>query len=469
MATFSNESVWGFLMSQHTIHIIGDSFVAPLAAMTLGRKIPTTAKQIRVTLTNLRHYGTLCAFSDIKMFHDALGLSEPVFMRGTNACYNLCAHVIGPASDGIFSDSDYGFMVAGAQFHQLFAKLKRKHRHLLIEDFCLPAVLAKNNKFAPPNNTKKSIFNNINYGYNFSEAQYFSVIKTLAESLNISFENKTIASINCNQDGISQVIFTDGESANADLFIDCTEAGTLISELTGHSNLQNLIPNWHLELQNNEVFSENPPPMFSINLSTLSKKVQKDSVMRNQQHRKSFAFTGEPHHSARIHNRAWTQNCIALGEAYAKLPNILLDRHHLPQSQLLQLIDISSTTPPSDAVKDVFNRASERAVTQLIDIDNLLIHELMPDKVELSKANSERLKLYQLNGSTRATENSIIPDSHWPILFSILGYNQSGNDAFSNLITNDFCEKQLSSMFKLTKEAADAAPTHNFWLKKIGV
>ena len=47
MAAIRYEPVRSIFMSHNTVHIVGDSFFAPLAAVTLGRKLPQLAQDIQ--------------------------------------------------------------------------------------------------------------------------------------------------------------------------------------------------------------------------------------------------------------------------------------------------------------------------------------------------------------------------------------------------------------------------------------
>lgn len=434
------------------VAIIGTNYTAALSAMILIKSIPSLEGNIHLYIKEQSQFNIISSLSELTQFHTRLGLKEDIFIQGTSAYPNLGATIHRNNTSRIFTDAEYGFSYRGAKIHQLLSKSNSQFK---IEEFCISAMLAMNGKFCKPVDNPKSIFSQIKYGFNFDERKYFTLLTTLIQSKGIILNEYNEISATENNGEIETVMLDGTTAPHADIYIDCTEDGALITNIGKTIKISDKIPNWIEERsENHEAIS---PLTSHINYKENS--ISQAIHYANRTYIKKFSFNeAASTNNGSIQEHSWISNCIALGAAYLRTPNILIAEHLLAINQTLQLVELWRDDSLCPSTKKVFNNFSNTIAQNLTDIDNFFIAHIENSQVQLTESNRERLDLYQTNGSTLATEKSIIPDSHWPILFQLFGYIQKDTNIFSRLISDNEITNQLYKMSQLVRQATEVAP-----------
>lgn len=454
-----------------SIHIHGSGFAPLLAAVSLHRTFPALRNGISVSLSSFAHpVRALSTLSDMCFFNRSLKISEQSFMKSCNASFSLGSKYTIAEETHFFSDSDYGSMLDRINFHQLYCAYT-SDKFVNYDEFCLAAVLAKKNRFARRDDKRNSPFNSLNYGYQFDDERYFQSLFSVAQALNITIYHDDIQSIEVVLGEVQLLQMKSGLQQRASLYIDCSITRDIVRYTHGVPKSVDNFPRWKRQDYHRSGRAPILPSYNDIIFDFPQKSISKLSTLRSGQYQSdhTFSFTDPLTCTANVLPESWCNNVIALGEAYAVLPNLLLDSYHLIQGQLLQLIEIGRLIGVGEGVKKIVNQTCTQSVNHLIDIDNIHIARLFNNNNLLTSNNQMRVDLFEGSGAVLETGNAIIPDKHWLVLLMAMGFEQKLVDLQSLKLSQVQIDQQLNTMRSLIQRAGELSAGHGHWLEKLGV
>ena len=159
--------------------------------------------------------------------HKNLKLSEREFIKATQATFKLGIefkdwnHLGG----GFFHPfSQFGMAVGGVDFHQCWAKLQQAGSPYPLTDFSLCATLAKEGRFALPDNESQNPLVWYGYAYHFDATLYAKFLREYSEKRGVRRIAATVTSVEKNpKNGFIKTLHLDsGECVAGDLFVDCS-------------------------------------------------------------------------------------------------------------------------------------------------------------------------------------------------------------------------------------------------------
>lgn len=464
--------------------IVGAGSDLSLVAYALAKGLEVSqAAIVAVDVGGNTDEGLVSTFSDMRAFNEALGVSERDFMAGVDATVSFGCKLppLGSAKGLMLTDSPYGLTMHNTLFHQLFSIYSRARPYASLDDFCLSARLAQEGKFAPKSDKAKSVYSMVSYGYAFDSSACGRYFKRLALARNVTYVSSSEVSAAVSSGRIEKLTTSSGQTLAADLFIDCTPDRALYSQVQKKCSEYDLIsatlPHWRFALEQEE---DGSPVTLYSEMTVTETGFERSIRHRGRRCKALFEFDkqqrgGGSGGAGRTEAQSalaspWVDNCVALGSASAIMPGLLLERYHLLQGQLLQLLELWSGGEPSAASAEIFNTSCRQSVNHLLDLVNIFLaaHPGFADQVRLTEANRSRVKLFTSSGALFATDNAVVPDQQWPALLTGLGFKQSGGNFQAIGLNSEQVVEQLDSLESLLQKATDAAPAYDEWLKRTG-
>lgn len=210
------------------IVICGSGLAAHMTAAALSQQLPPS---IRITVADTGgtpdtdlFYGTVSA-PTAYAFNLAAGLSEPTLLLESDTAFSWgtryvqwgassrtwiqCFHLTMPVIDGVL-------------FHHYLAQQGVEQ----LEDFLVSAVAARKGVFMhppqQPGQAGQQPLARAEYGYQLDPASYARLFQSSINASRVRQVAGTLAEVERGEHGIAAIRLSDGQSLEADLYVDCT-------------------------------------------------------------------------------------------------------------------------------------------------------------------------------------------------------------------------------------------------------
>lgn len=453
------------------VHIHGGGYAPLLVALGLRSAFSALTRSISVSLSPIvQPARALTTFSDMGMFNRQLKISEQSFIKSCRASFHLATKYSGVSESQYFSESDYGAMWERTQFHQLY-HVYRAANQCAYDEFNLAVLLAKKNSFARPSIQKGFPFSALKYGYQLDEALYFQTLLALVKALGIHVYQSQVDAVDMRAGQLHSIAMSGGVQQCAEIFIDCS-ATRDIAQYTHPAVLAiSALPSWQRQYVHVAAEVQDLPSASQLQFDQAHETITKMASLRTGQYQSVFRFSPTNGFSAVANHlpESWCGNSVALGEASAQLPNLLIDQSYLLQRQLSKLMAMGALSDAGEGIRRLFNRACEQDLEQLVDIDNLHIAHLLADRRLLTARNQQRLALFESAGSFYEMDSAILSAKQWLALLIVMGYKQQAAGVDVLRLSPTRINQQLTALRASMMRASEQSDSHQQWLAKAGV
>jgi tryptophan halogenase len=221
------------------IVIVGGGTAGWMAAAPLAQRL---GRSCEVSLIESAEIGTIgvgeATLPTIRFYNAALGLDGADFIRKTQATFKVGIDFQdwGQVGNRFFHGfGDYGPPFAGMAPHMVWLRLAREFDQMpSLENWSVPSIMARHNKFMPPHGAQPGITDAYSYGFQFDASLYAAYLRDYAIARGARRIEGLITGVEQHPETgfVTGVVLRDGRRVEGDLFIDCSGFRGLLIEDT---------------------------------------------------------------------------------------------------------------------------------------------------------------------------------------------------------------------------------------------
>jgi len=477
-----------------TEHIVicGSGLAAYMTACALAAQLPSS---IRITLANAGDtsgadlfYGSVSAPTAYS-FNHSIGLSEPRLILESDTAFSWGTHYVG------WGEGNRSWMqcfhqsllvIDGVLFHHYLAQQGEPD----LERYLVSAAAARKGVFVHPpqhpGQTGQQALARAEYGYQLDPASYARLFQASTDGARVRQAHGTLAGVERGANGIASIRLSDGQSLEADLFVDCTgpDASLLSSlgpTLTGSRRLR--------AAMTRRPAAQLGPPVREIVAgqygwraeTPLRGSIARLTIYDPASEAEALAAHGSaPERSAEvtIGRRAgpWSANCVAIGQAacivepLTPAPLMLLERDI---KRLLSLIPVSGEM-------SVERREYNRGFAEDYEHAELFTRALfetggLPDapywRAARAEAVSEKLarkiELFEDRGFLVDYDLEPFHQEDWTILHYGMGRRADRYDRTADRAQPARVQAFLASLRREIDQSVEGLPSHAAYMEQL--
>lgn len=385
------------------IVIVGGGTAGWMTAAALSHFLDLSVTTI--TLIESDEIGTVgvgeATLPHLRFFNQRLGIDEKAFMRATNATYKMGIEFVNWGKIGesyLHPFADYGHEIEGVDFHHYWLKHRQQGNNSGLGEYSVGVMAALNDKFEFPSNDPGSLRSSFSYAYHIDATEYAKFLRQYAEDKGVNrIEGKVIDVKLHEQTGfIESVALEEGQSLDADLFVDCSGFKALLigkalavdyhdwshwlpcdsAQAAACESAGNLTPysrstareagwQWRIPLQhrtgNGYVYS-----------SHFIKDQQAQDTLLEHLEGKPLSDPIQLRFKTGKRAEVWQKNCVAIGLSSGFLEPLESTSIYLIQDTIDKLLEFFPTTKMEQAPIEEFNRLMSNEYERIRDF--LILH-----------------------------------------------------------------------------------------------
>jgi tryptophan halogenase len=484
--------------------VVGGGTAGWMSAAALARLLP---HQCRVQLVESETIGIVgvgeATLPHIRAFNDRLGIDEADFMAATRATFKLGIEFDGWARPGdryLHPFARFGRDMNDVGFHHYWTRARLAALEPGdIQDYSLPAVMCRLNRFSAPLTDPERIEAGFGYAYQFDANLYAPYLRRVAESLGATrTEGRVVGVVQDPEHGnIKALQLDDGRKIEGDLFIDCSGfRSLLVGDTFGEP-----FDDWSRWLPCDRAIAV--PSATQGSITPYTSAIAMDAGWRWRiplQHRTgngyvhSSAFVDEQiaidalvqaiggttladprvlRFTAGRRRRAWVGNCIAVGLSGGFLEPLESTSIYLIQVAITSLLELFPERIISDVDRDEFNRIIGLEYDRIRDFLILHYHATERDTspfwthvrtMTVPDSLQERIALFKARGRIEPYVQGLFLEPSW--LAVLIGQRRwpNGYDARADGPSSEALVRELARMRTMIASSADAMPKHEAYI-----
>jgi tryptophan halogenase len=480
-----------------SIAIVGGGTAGWLAASILARACPAGTAISVIESQQIAPIGvgeaTIPPFLDALRF---LGIDESEFVRTCGATYKLgivYRDWAAPGHEYWHPFGTLGTAIERRPFHHYWHHALAANRNPKIEQFSLCAALGQAGKFRFPDPRAQGAAAGLRYALHFDATTVAGFLHQFAAGLGVQRLQRTVATATRRADGfIEELVFSDGERLEADLYIDCSGLQGVLIEQVLHSGYVE----WGASLLCDRavaaptaITGERPPYTLASaracgwqwriplqqrfgNGYVYSSAHVSDSAASDDLLDKVGTPLAEPRvlrFTAGHRRHLWSHNCVALGLASGFLEPLESTSIQLVINGVFNLLDHFPDRGFDPANIAAYNRELIEELEQIRDF--LILHyrgtrrEDTPfwrdvHTVRLPESLRERIELYRGTGRIKTRSGELFTDLSWFYIFAGLGMRPEAPDPLLDAAVLARAETTLYSLRQNIAREVRAARSH---------
>jgi tryptophan halogenase len=486
------------------ILIVGGGTAGWMAASALSRMFGHCCD---IKLVESEAIGTVgvgeATIPPIRNFNNVLGVSEADLLEKTKATYKLGIEFKdwGQIGDSYFHPFGVHGASLGARYlHHFWLKLRSNGDQTPLEEYSICAMAAKMGKCGSASANPKSVLAAFGSAYHFDAALYAKFLRSYAEMRRVQrVEGKVIDVQLRPEDGfIKSVQLDNGETLEADLFIDCSGFRGLLIEgalETGYEDWSHWLPcdravavpcekvapalpytrstarsagwQWRIPLQhrtgNGLVYCSehmNDEQAVELLLSELDGSPMADpNLLRFK--------TG-------VRKKAWVKNCVALGLASGFMEPLESTSIHLIQSGITRLLDFFPGKDFDQANIDEYNRVSRIEYEEIRDF--LILHYCATERtdsefwnycrtMDIPETLKHRINLFAGYGRMPPRALDLFTNTSWIAVFMGQGIIPQKYDPLVDAHETSATQQRMEQARMQILQMASNLPSHEHYIE----
>ena len=486
-----------------TVLIVGGGTAGWMAAASLAKFLENM--NITIRLVESEDIGTVgvgeATIPPIIDFIRVLGIDENDLIRQVKATFKL-----GIAYRDWTRPGDYyfhpfgptGFGMGPVSFNAYWLKMYLAGEAARLEEYSMQSVAADQGRFMRPVHAPNTPLNKITYALHFDASLFARYLRGYAEKRGVVRTEGKVRNVTLKpEDGfIQSVTLENGDSIEADLFIDCSGfRGVLIEQAlkTGYNDWTHWLPcdralavpcvaggppasytqvtardagwQWRIPLQhrvgNGHVYCS----------GFTSDDKARDILLSNLEGR-PMAEPLPLRFTTGSRKKAWNKNCVALGLASGFLEPLESTSIHLIHRGIAMLLKFFPDRSFQKADIDRYNKIFEFEFGRVRDF--LLLHYTHTERqgpfwdhcrnIPLTDSLQEKLDLFRSHGRILREDTELFPVQSW--LFVMIGQNiiPRGYDPLADTLDPEKIKTNLKDIRAVVKRCADSMPMHQTFI-----
>jgi tryptophan halogenase len=484
-----------------SILIVGGGSAGWAAAARIAKAVQPLG--IRVGLVESEEIGIVgvgeATVPHMKTFNAKLGLDEADFMRQTKGTFKLGIDFRGwnePGDSYIHPFAPFGRPIASVPLHHSWVRISQEEDVGPLEDYSVPILAARENRFALPSNDPASLLSTFTYAYQFDAGLYAQYLRKFAEGLGVVRTEGKIARVDLRpEDGfVEAVTLEDGRRLDADFFVDCSGFRSLIIgqalkvgyEEWSHwlrcdraiaapcADAEPITPytrvtaqeagwRWRIPLQHR----------VGNGYVYCSEFISDDEAEATLLARLETPASGEPRRlrfTPGRRRKQWVKNCVSIGLASGFLEPLESTSIYLAQFGVDLVVDLLPDRDCDPVDAEEFNRIMDRQLEYVRDF--LILHYYATRRAgtpfwdycrTMSVPDSllHRIALFRERGSVRPlTSGGIFQRPSWQAVFFGQGVVPAGADPRAERIPAEAARTRLGDLRAGIRAAVETLPSH---------
>ncbi|MGB8855832.1 MAG: tryptophan halogenase family protein [Burkholderiales bacterium] len=441
----------------------------------------------------------------IQLFNKVLEIDENEFIRETNATFKLGIEFV---NWGRLGDAyTHGFGKFGqdlwtVDFYQYWLKMYQSGKAPDLETYSINRMAARAGKFMrAATDMPNSPLSEIAHAFHFDAALFAKYLRKYSEARGVvRSEGKIKQTILRDSDGfIEAVVMENGETVNADLFIDCSGfRGLLIEEAlkTGYED-------WTDWLPCDRAFAvpcESAKPITPYTRATARKagwqwRIPLQSRIGNG-HVYCSKFISDDEAAALLlenldgkaltaprqlkfntgkRKKIWNRNCVAIGLASGFLEPLESTSIHLIQSTISRLIKFFPDKKFNQSDIDEFNRQADFEMEKIRDF--IILHYKLTERtdspfwnycrtMDVPKSLQQKMDLYRTSGRIYRDGTELFAEVAWLQVMHGQGIRPAAYHPLVDLLSGQEIAEYLASVQDVIKKCVDIMPSHEEFIAR---
>jgi tryptophan halogenase len=440
----------------------------------------------------------------IRFFNRRIGIDERELMAKTQATFKLGIEFVDWARLGdsyIHPFGAYGSRMAGVPFHHYWLRQHAAGAAAPIEDYSLPIVASRMNRFGLPSEDPAAVMSTFGYAFQFDASLYAAYLRGFAEQRGVQRTDGKIVDVKLRaEDGaVESVQLADGTVINGDLFIDCSGFRGLLIESalkTGYDDWTHWLPcdramavpcensgpltpytratareagwQWRIPLQhrmgNGYVYSSN----FISDDEAASKLLSRLDG-------KPLATPRPLRFTAGRRRKTWNRNVVAIGLAGGFLEPLESTSIYLIQVAITTLIDYLTDQAVATGGKfdprtvDAFNRWIEMEYDRVRDFLILHYHATERDDapiwnycrtMRVPDSLQHKMELFRERGHIITYKDGLFLEPSWLAVYLGQRVMPRGYDLRADAVDPAKLAAELTRVREVVQTTAFRMPTH---------
>ncbi len=483
--------------------IVGGGTAGWMAAASLAKFLENM--NIAVHLVESEEIGTVgvgeATIPPIIDFIRVLGIDENDLIRQIKATFKLGIGYRDWTRPGHFYFHPFGptgFGMGSVSFNAYWLKMYLAGEAARLEEYSMQSVAAEQGRFMRPVHAPNTPLNKITYALHFDASLFARYLRGYAEKRGVVRTEGKVRTVTLKPaDGfIESVTLENGETIEADLFIDCSGfRGVLIEQAlkTGYNDWSHWLPcdralavpcahggppapytqvtareagwQWRIPLQhrvgNGHVYCSH----------FMDDDKARDILLANLEG-KPLAEPLPLRFTTGSRKKAWNKNCVALGLASGFLEPLESTSIHLIHRGIAMLLKFFPDSTFQKADIDRYNKIFDFEFGRVRDF--LLLHYTHTERkgpfwehcrnIPLTDSLQEKLDLFRSHGRILREDTELFPVQSW--LFVMIGQNivPQGYDPLADTLDPEKIKTNLKDIRAVVKRCADSMPTHQAFI-----
>jgi tryptophan 7-halogenase len=470
------------------------------------------AGQVRIQLIESSEIGIVgvgeATLPHIRFFNRRMGIDERELMAHTQATFKLGIEFCDWARKGdsyIHPFGDFGTRAGPVQFHQLWVRQALAGKALPIEEYSLPIVAARQNRFSQPSEDKDDVMSTFGYAFQFDASLYAQYLRGFSEKRGVVRTDGKIVDVKLRGETgrVESVKLADGTEVAGDLFIDCSGFRGLLIE----QSLKTGYDEWTKWLPCDRAVAmpcENAGPLTPYTRATAreagwqwriplqhrtgngyvygSAFISDDEAAAKLTSRLDGKPLGDPRFlrfTAGRRRKTWNRNVVAIGLAGGFLEPLESTSIHLIQVAITTLIDYLTEQSLADGgefdprIVEGFNRWIEMEYDRVRDFLILHYHATERDDapiwnycrtMQVPDSLKHKMELFRHRGHVVTYKDGLFLEPSWLAVYFGQRVMPTGFDPRVGAWSDEELASWLDTMHRRIGDAVVRMPPHEEFL-----